>query len=57
MDIRVIWANHEADYFYKRDWTTQITLIWFSKIVFARKPYVPIGPLFRVGRSIPLTEP
>jgi len=34
----VIWVKREAEYFYKQDWTTQITLIEFNKFVFMRRP-------------------
>jgi hypothetical protein len=36
MDIEVIWVGSEAEYFYKRDWTTQIRLIRLNKFLFAR---------------------
>jgi len=32
-DKPVIWVGCEAEYFYTRDWTGQITLIGFNKIV------------------------
>jgi hypothetical protein len=35
--LEVIWANREAEYFCKWDWTTQITLIRLKKLVFWRK--------------------
>jgi hypothetical protein len=35
-DIDLIWGKHEAEYFCKRDWTGQITLIRFRKFLFAR---------------------
>jgi hypothetical protein len=31
IDIDVIWGKREAEYFCKRDWTGQITLIRFNK--------------------------
>jgi hypothetical protein len=37
-DIEVIWVGCEAEYFFRDDWTTQITLIQFDKIVFRRRP-------------------
>jgi hypothetical protein len=36
MDIEVIWVNREAEYFCKRDWTTQIGLIRLNKFQFTR---------------------
>jgi hypothetical protein len=33
----VIWVNRKAEYFYRRDWTTQITLIGLGKFDFTRK--------------------
>jgi hypothetical protein len=36
-DINVIWVSGEGKYFWRWDWTTQITLIWFNKFAFTRK--------------------
>jgi hypothetical protein len=36
--LEVIWGKREAEYFCRQDWTAQITLIEFNKIVFMRKP-------------------
>jgi hypothetical protein len=33
----VIWADHEAEYFCKPDWTTQISLRLLSNLAFWRK--------------------
>ena len=33
----LIWVNREAEYFLRRDWTTQITLIGLEKFDFTRK--------------------
>jgi hypothetical protein len=32
----LIWGRREAEYFFKKDWTTQITLIRFRKFRCAR---------------------
>lgn len=37
-DIDVIWGNREAEYFYERDWTTQITLIVLAYFLSRRAP-------------------
>ena len=37
VDIELIWVNRERKCFFKRDWTAQITLIRFNKIVPARR--------------------
>jgi hypothetical protein len=34
--MELIWGKREAEYFCKRDWTTQITLIRFNKLACAR---------------------
>jgi hypothetical protein len=39
MDIDLIWARGEADYFSGEDWTGQITLMAFRKLVFARRAF------------------
>jgi hypothetical protein len=44
-DIEVIWVNGEAEYFCKKDWTTQITLIRFKKFGRARKREVVPSPV------------
>ena len=33
VDMRVIWAAVEAEYFREEDWTTQIALSWLNKFV------------------------
>jgi hypothetical protein len=35
---RIDFCFGKAEYFFKRDWTTQITLIWLKKLDFARTP-------------------
>jgi hypothetical protein len=32
--LKVIWVNRKQQYFFRRDWTTQITLIRFRKLSF-----------------------
>jgi hypothetical protein len=39
MDIDLIWGSGEADYFFNEDWTGQITLMPFRKLVFARRAF------------------
>jgi hypothetical protein len=34
----LIWVKPKAEYFSRRDWTTQISLIRLDKLVFSRKP-------------------
>jgi hypothetical protein len=34
VDIEVIWVNRKPEYFFKRDWTAQITLIRLNKLDF-----------------------
>src|SRR5260370_37710631 len=34
--LKVIWGKREANYFCKRGWTTQITLIRLNKLAFSR---------------------
>jgi hypothetical protein len=34
--VEVIWGGSEAEYFYARDWTEQITLKSLQKFVYAR---------------------
>jgi len=36
-DMQVIWVRKERKYFFRQDWTTQITLIRFNKTAFSRK--------------------
>jgi hypothetical protein len=36
--LKVIWANHEAEYFCDGDWTTQISLIGLRKFDFSEIP-------------------
>jgi hypothetical protein len=36
-DIQVIWGFGKPEYFFEKGWTTQITLIGFRKLDFARK--------------------
>ncbi|MGB9115380.1 hypothetical protein, partial [Bradyrhizobium sp.] len=36
-DVLLIWGCEKAEYFYKPDWTTQITLIRLNKSAFWRK--------------------
>jgi hypothetical protein len=36
-DIKVIWGERKQEYFCKRDWTTQITLIRLDKLGFTCK--------------------
>src|SRR5258708_25713767 len=47
--LKVIWVKRETEYFFKRDWTAQITLIRFNKIVPRRKGYdaadLPVGQI------------
>jgi hypothetical protein len=38
-DIDLIWAGGEANYFFNEDWTGQITLKAFRKLVFARRAF------------------
>ena len=40
MDIDLIWGGGEADYFFNEDWTGQITLKAFRKLVFARRAFL-----------------
>ena len=60
-DIKVIWGERKPEYFFKRDWTTQITLIRLRKLDFARKSTEPRGRLRscsngrRVGQAQELT--
>jgi len=55
--INLIWGKREAEYFLRRDWTTQITLIRLRKLDFTRKSAEPRGRLQgsqnsrRVGRQ------
>jgi hypothetical protein len=42
-DIDLIWASSEAEYFWKWDWTGQISLIQFNKFRRARKCRSPEG--------------
>jgi hypothetical protein len=37
--IKLIWGEREAEYFLRRDWTTQISLIRFRKFDFRRKRF------------------
>jgi hypothetical protein len=37
IDIEVIWVRREAEYFCKRGWTAQISLIRLNKFDFTRK--------------------
>jgi hypothetical protein len=39
MDIDLIWGLGEANYFRGEDWTGQITLMAFKKLVFARRGF------------------
>jgi hypothetical protein len=39
IDMPVIWVNRERIYFCERDWTGQISLIWFKKLDFTRRPF------------------
>jgi hypothetical protein len=39
MDIDLIWGSGEANYFLNEDWTGQITLKAFRKLVFARRAF------------------
>jgi hypothetical protein len=39
MDIDLIWDGGEANYFFNEDWTGQITLKPFRKLVFARRAF------------------
>jgi hypothetical protein len=41
MDIAVIWVSGEANYFYKWDWTTQISLILLKNFRFWRRANGP----------------
>jgi hypothetical protein len=36
-DVEVIWVKWEREYFWRRDWTTQITWIRLDKFAVARK--------------------
>jgi hypothetical protein len=45
----LIWVNREAEYFFEKDWTTQITLIGLGKFVFTRNR--------RGGRIRPMARP
>ena len=45
----LIWAEWEAVYFERSDWTTQISLNWFSKFRFARTGFLARKPLERGG--------
>jgi hypothetical protein len=49
MDIEVIWVRREAEYFCKRDWTTQIGLIRLNKFEFTRKAERPVQACFQRG--------
>jgi hypothetical protein len=35
--VRVIWGKSEAEYFFGRDWTGGIALIWLRKLGGARE--------------------
>ena len=43
----MIWPRCEAEYFLCADWTTQISLIWLTKLVFSRTRFgaVSASPL------------
>ena len=41
--MKVIWGERKQEYFFKRDWTTQITLIRLDKLGFARKSAARAG--------------
>jgi hypothetical protein len=45
----LILVSEKQKYFFQRDWTAQITLIYFKKIAFMRKPFAP-WPAARIGR-------
>jgi hypothetical protein len=58
MDIDLIWDGGEANYFLNEDWTGQITLKPFRKLVFARRAFStnfcaerPIEHVFRPRRA------
>jgi hypothetical protein len=48
--MKVIWGLRQAKCFSREDWTTQITLIWFSKLLFARDACA--APSRHLGRVI-----
>jgi hypothetical protein len=33
----MIWVECEVEYFFRGDWTTQISLIWLVKLGFSRR--------------------
>jgi hypothetical protein len=47
MDIEVIWVGSEAEYFCKRDWTTQIGLIRLNKFQFTSNAERPVRACFQ----------
>jgi hypothetical protein len=59
--MKVICGERKQEYFFKRDWTTQITLIRLMKLGFARKrrargtarsPHRVEGPARRAPRGM-----
>jgi hypothetical protein len=39
VNIELIWVFGKTEYFFKEDWTGQITLSAFNKSVFARRAF------------------
>jgi hypothetical protein len=57
--MKVIWGLRQAKCFSQEDWTTQISLIWFSKLSFARAddwaaPSCPMGRAMASKRYSPV---
>jgi hypothetical protein len=56
--LEVIWASRKQEYFFKGDWTRQITLIRISKFGRARTPKTTFTAVVtRSGLSASLTRP
>jgi hypothetical protein len=55
-DIDLIWGGGEAEYFLNEDWTGQITLNAFKKLVFARRAF-STNSFCAEGRSIHVSSP
>ena len=47
----MIWGFGKPEYFFKRDWTTQITLIRLEKLDFTRESAETCGKAMRPDRA------
>jgi hypothetical protein len=41
-NIGVIWLSEKQKYFFGRDWTGQIRLIWLKKLIFRRNGFCAV---------------